>query len=299
VLFGAVAGATAGVLLHLTRRRRAEAECRARLPVGAEGVIVGAEPFELAGNGRGAVLLLHGGGDTPQTLRYLAAHLRDEGYTVHVPLLPGHGRTLRHFAGVRADQWLEAARDAYEALRARHGWVAVVGLSMGGALAVRLAAGRSDVPALVLVAPYLALPTEVRRAAETAWLWGPFVPYVRAARSNQRSIYDVDERARSLAYGWFTPAAIRALVATVRTAVDALPRVRTPTLVVHSREDHRIAPSAAERAYARLGAPDKRLEWMEGAGHVLTVDFGRERIFALTAEWLARHAESVAPGPSA
>jgi alpha-beta hydrolase superfamily lysophospholipase len=40
----------------------------------------------------------------------------------------------------------------------------------------------------------------------------------------------------------------------------------------------------------RIGAADARLEWVDDCGHVLTVDRSRERVFALVAEWLARHA---------
>ena len=60
-----------------------------------------------------AVLLLHGFGDTPQTLHYVADALHAAGYTVRAPLLPGHGRTLAAFGATRAKQWISAARDAY------------------------------------------------------------------------------------------------------------------------------------------------------------------------------------------
>lgn len=280
------------------RAARLEGAIAARFPLGPRGVVAGAEPIDLAppsslppadtgAHTVPAVLLLHGGGDTPQALGYLAAHLHGLGYAVRAPLLPGHGRSVRDFTRVHAEQWADAARAEYRALRARHDWVALVGLSMGGALAVRLAAATADVPALVLVAPYLAMPPRVARAARGAWLWGLAVPYVRSASG--RSIHDPAEAERSLAYGVFTPAALRALLTTVQRAAAALPHVTAPTLVVQSRDDNRIAPAAAEQSFARLGAADKRLVWLEGTGHVLTVDYGRDKVFTLVARWLAAH----------
>jgi carboxylesterase len=283
-----LAPAAAFVLLRRSSVR-SERDALARLPIGEDGIIPGAQAIELSRNTpeSPAVLLLHGAGDTPQTLRYLAAFLHDRGYAVHAPLLPGHGRTVREFASVSADAWTNAAREHLRALRERHEWTAVVGLSMGGALAVQLAAETPDLPALGLLAPYLSMPLHARRAARWASLWGPLVPYVPALpKGSTRSIHDPGESAQSLSYGVFSARALHALWITVQRATDALPRVNVPTLMVQSREDNRISVAEGQRAFDRLGSRDKRLVWTEGAGHVLTVDYGKERVFALLAEWL-------------
>lgn len=269
---------------------RLQDETSRRLPVGADGFIPGAEAFELHhGPDEPAVLLLHGGGDTPQTLRYLAEYLYARGYNVRVPLLPGHGRSLRDFSTVGLDDWMETARSAYRELTARHHWVAVGGLSMGGALAARLAAEQSP-PALALMAPYFAMPRYITIAARLSRLWGPAAPYVRAINpQTARSIHNETEAERSLGYGVFTPAALRALYATVTGAIAALPNIRIPTLVIQSREDNRIPPAEAQRAFDRIGAKDKQLVWVSGAGHVITVDFGRDRVFQLVGDFLESH----------
>lgn len=256
-----------------------------------DGIIAGAGGIELRNTrNRHAVLLLHGGGDTPQTLRYLAEYLHGRGYNVRVPLLPGHGRALNAFSSVTADVWLDAARTAYQELGATNPWVAMAGLSMGGALAVRLAAEDDTLPALGLLAPYLAMPRKIAFAARTSHLWGLAVPFVRALDpTGPRSIHDPAELERSLAYGVFTPAALRALHTTVRRASAALPRVNAPTLMIQSREDNRITAADAQRAFDQLGARDKELVWTTGAGHVITVDYGKERVFEQLADWLDRH----------
>ena len=258
---------------------------------GEDGIVSGAEPIELTRDASApAVLLLHGGGDTPQTLGYLATYLHERGFAVRAPLLPGHGRSVHEFSRVSAGEWLATARTSYRDLRSGHAWVGVVGLSMGGALAVQLAADAPELPALVLLAPYLTMPRGIEIAARFAPVWGVALPYVRALDPEaKRSILDPAEEARNLAYGVFTPAALRALRITVVKAFAALPRLTVPTLVVQSREDNRIAPRDAERAFARIGASEKRLVWTEGAGHVITVDYGRERVFEMTVSWLNDH----------
>ena len=290
--------AALGLAVAGRRRSRAlEREVARRLPRGADGIVVGAEPIRREGRRPDAVLLLHGFGDTPQALGYLADALHARGWTVHAPLLPGHGRTLRAFAAATADDWERAAVAAYEALRARHDRVAVVGLSMGGALATLLARHDPAMPALVLLAPYLAMSPRVRRLARLHALWSPFVPFV--VSGGEASIQDERERPHSRAYGAVSGASLRELLRVVERANAALPGLHAPTLVVHSRDDHRIAAVLAERTFARLAAPERRLVWLDDCGHLLTVDRERERVFALTIDWLEAHVGATAGRRSA
>jgi len=269
---------------HLRAMQRLSLEHRR---LGPNGIVVGGEAFVLARPQQPAVLLIHGAGDTPQPLRYLGEALFARGFHVEAPLLPGHGRSLGEFERTTADEWAHAARAAYDSLQREHDWVAIAGLSMGGALAVRIAADAPRLPALCLIAPYLALPRGVDRAARIARWWGPLVPAFRSGEAI--SVLDPVERARSLAYGVFTAAALRALRETVRRADEALPRIEAPTLMVQSRTDNRIAVQDAERAFSRIGAPEKHLEWVTGSAHIITVDYGRDHVIELVVDWLSRH----------
>lgn len=280
----------AAVVLYTLRLRRVRALTAlagARGQLGANGILIGAEGFVLERPGAPAVLLLHGAGDTPQTLRYLGSALFARGYHVEAPLLPRHGRAPREFARLDADDLTDAAKEHYARLARDRAWVGLVGLSMGGALAVQVAADTPSMPALALLAPYLALPPYVERAAKLSWLWGPVMPLVRSG--DGLSVLDPEERDRSLAYGVFTPSALRALRETVRRAGVALPGVSAPTLVVHSRGDNRIDVKDAEAAFGRLGAEEKHLEWIEGAAHIITVDYGRDAVFQIVADWMDSH----------
>jgi len=264
---------------------RLRREVATRLPLGPGGYIVGAEPIALDGDPERAVLLVHGFGDATDTLAPLAAHLHARGWTVRAPLLPGHGRTLDAFAASGADAWLAAARTEYDALRARHPYVALVGLSMGGALSVLLAADTPP-PALVLLAPYLAVPPLVRLVGALSPVAGRLAPWIRTG--GEDSIRDPVASAASRGYGVVAPHLLRELARVVRCARAALPRVTAPTRVVQSRHDNRIAPAAADAAFARLGALVKELVWLEGSAHVITVDYEKARVFALVEEWIGR-----------
>jgi carboxylesterase len=284
-MLGGFAMGAAGILgfrwLAGKRLLRASAS---RLPVGEAGIIRGAEPVRLDAPGaRSALLLLHGFGDTPQTLSYLAPALHARGYTVHAPLLPGHGRSVRDFARSSAAQWLESAREALRELTSSHERVGVVGLSMGGAIAARIAAVTPELRALALLAPYCDAPRPIRELARYRLLVATFIPYMDGR--NERSIIDPEERARGLGYGVTTPRLLSELVSMADTAREALPHITAPTLILQSRDDNRIAPEVAESVFERLGSAEKALEWVDG-GHVITVDHGRETVIERVGEWM-------------
>jgi carboxylesterase len=294
---GALAGAAAGALAGGWIARRGTSRAAAirvdaarRLPLGPDGVIAGAEPLALDGDNGRAVLLLHGFGDAPDTMRALALRLHGAGWTVRLPLLPGHGRTLDDFASSGADTWLGAARDAYAALRARYDDVAIVGLSMGAALGTIIAAEsapneRPD--ALVLLAPYLAAPASVRIAGAFHPLVALAAPWIQSR--SDASIHDATARAGTRGYGVVAPHLLRELATVVARARRALPNVTAPTRVVQSRHDNRIPPAAAVAAFARLGAIEKEIVWLNGSGHVITIDYERDHVNALVEEWIAAH----------
>jgi carboxylesterase len=205
---------------------------------------------------------------------------------VHAPLLPGHGRSLQAFDSSTAVEWLEFARESLRSLAATHAAVGVAGLSMGGTLAVILAAESRDVRALALIAPYLAMP---RRHAAAAALHRVWAPILGPRPGREMSIQDPDERKKNLGYGWITGRSLHQLWVLVRLARRDLSRVTAPTLVVQSREDNRLTPAVAEYVHATISAATKRLVLTESGGHIATVDRGRDAVIGEVRDWFSAH----------
>lgn len=287
----------AALLLHLIRYRwlmtRTRAAQAARIPVGRDGVVPGAGTIILEASTTHAVLVIHGFGDTPQSVQLLADHLhRAHGWTVRAMRLPGHGATLAEFDANGSDQWRAAVHGEFVALRNRYPVVALVGQSMGAALATLEAAEHPDLAALVLLVPYLTPPASAERLAPMAGLVNLLMPYLKGG-DRGRSILDPAARVLSLNAGAASPRRIRDLVSVAHDARFAAADVVAPTLLVHSTTDYRIPVELAERhADFFTGASAREQVWVEGGGHVITVDFCREKVWALTAAWLDRHAGS-------
>ncbi|HLY83237.1 MAG TPA: hypothetical protein VKQ71_09625, partial [Acidimicrobiales bacterium] len=74
----------------------------------ADPVLDGAEPFSARG-GRAGALLLHGFTGSPWSMRPVAEALAATGFTVELPLLPGHGTSVDDLAETGWEDWSGAA----------------------------------------------------------------------------------------------------------------------------------------------------------------------------------------------
>lgn len=280
----AIAVAAAFGAQRWVRARLRERAFRRRFAFRADGIIAGAEPRTYGASTGRALLLIHGYNDSPASLDGIARKLHAAGWTVRLPLMPGHGRALRAFDAWTAEELIAQARDEYDQLRATHATVVIGGLSMGGAIATWLAA-EAEADGLILYAPMLFVPKPMEVAVSTARLWGLVTKYI--AGGGRRSIRDPEAQARMISYGCSTRRSLEALDRIARETTVRLGFVHEPTLVIQSEEDNRLPREQSERALARIGSKDRTIIWTKGAGHVLTVDFGWEAVAERTVEWLA------------
>ena len=242
----------------------------------------GAEPF-LHQAGEVGCLLIHGFTSTPSELRELGEHLAGRGITVCAPLLPGHGTSPQDLRGLTWRDWYATASDALDEMRPVCRQVYVAGLSLGGALALHLAAQRGDdlVGVIAMSAPVLFPPglSRLLRAIQTR------APYLQKPF---RDIQDPIARAAHLSY-MRSPIDAAASVVELAGVVRAeLGQVRVPALVIYARRDHVVHPLNAHFLYTRLASTSKRLLSLQRGFHIITVDRDKERVFKSVAAFMKR-----------
>lgn len=245
-------------------------------------VMPGAEPYTHDGGSIGA-LLCHGFTGTPASMRPWAEYLAAAGLSVSLPRLPGHGTTWQEMARTRWEDWYAEVDRAYEELRSRTAEVFVMGLSMGGCLALRLAEVHgSGVAGLVLVNPSLAPDTKL-------FLLAPVLKFIVPSLAGVGS--DVKkEGVRELAYDRVPVPAAASLPRLWRLTQRRLADVRQPVLVYRSTVDHVVGPASMK--VLRAGLPAERLTVREcpDSYHVATIDNDAEQIFAGSLEFVRAHA---------
>ena len=222
--------------------------------------------------------MLHGFTGTPREVEPLAEHLAARGFSVECPTLPGHGTRPAELQATAWRDWYAGAEAALDRLVTRADRVAICGLSMGGLLALLLAARRADVRAVCALATPLALPAHVRAGVRMFKRWVPFVPKARA------DIRDPAERAARIGYKVFPLHATASLIDLQTEVRASLGAVKVPTLIIHSRRDHTAPYASARMLAARV--PHARLITLERSFHIITRDVERETVAREVAAFL-------------
>ncbi|MFG2466646.1 alpha/beta hydrolase [Streptomyces canus] len=248
-------------------------------------VLPGAEPFRHEG-GEAGVLLCHGFTGSPQSLRPWAQHLAEHGLTVSLPLLPGHGTRWQDMALTGWQDWYAEVDRELRALSERCTSVFVAGLSMGGTLALRLAAKHGDAVTGVVVvnpanrmhglAPY-ALPV-ARHFVRTA-------PGIASDIAKEGSV--------ELGYDKVPLHAAHSLRTFFRQVDGELPQVTQPLLVLRSAQDHVVPAADSARVLSRVSSTDVTEIVLEQSYHVATLDHDAERIFDESLAFIGRHTTGI------
>ncbi len=243
---------------------------------------VDASAFDLGGDVRAAALCLHGLTGTPYEVRPLAAALAASGIRAVGPWLPGHDSTPDDLATTSCLQWLEAARVHLRKLRDRHERVFVTGMSMGGLLALALAA-EEEVDALVVVGTPL-------RLSRPVTLLVPLAKYVHRflVKTDGSDIRDDAARDRHPGYSKMPLASIHELVRLQRRVRGELSRVSAPILIAHGALDQTAKPANVREIFDAVSSAEKETLILEASGHVCPVDFDGPALAYATAEFLTR-----------
>ncbi|MBQ0067843.1 MAG: alpha/beta fold hydrolase [Phascolarctobacterium sp.] len=240
----------------------------------------GAEPFYLEGTNGKAVLLIHGYTGTPSQMRMLGEYLNGEGYTVCAPLLPGHGTNVEDLRKTRVKDWYKCVVDVYDELHKTFFDIAVIGLSMGGLLAIRLAAEKK-VWKLVSVATPIYL---YDKRLKWLWLLKNFMDYVK----KKPHIYPVDDK-YNVAYDELPVAPVSSMLKLIKKCRKKfLRRVHCPALVLQGGKDFTVMPKSAEFILEKIFSKDKQLLCLEDSGHVVLLDKQRNFVMSQIKEFLER-----------
>jgi carboxylesterase len=243
-------------------------------------LLPGAEPFFFHGGPTGA-LLIHGLSGTPREMRPLGEALAAAGHTVLGVRLPQHGTAPADLRRSRWPDWYAAVLDGYHLLREQCPVLFAMGLSMGAALALRLAAQHSLAGVVAMSTPgqpvLQRLEGRIRLAALLSYAWPLWLTNAPSADPNDPHYprYPVSALAQSLAM--------------VRATLSVLPAVRAPALIIHSRGDLGVPAANGQDVYDRLGSADKDLLWLARSGHVLTEDVEREQVVQRVRDFVQAH----------
>lgn len=230
----------------------------------------GTEEFFFKGSKQG-VVLVHGYTGAPGEMRLLGEYLQRQGLTVLGVRLPGHGTTPQDLNKTTWQDWYSSVSEGVRRLSECCDRVDIVGLSMGGLLAIKAAAELPVDKAVILAAPIYVCD---RRA--------PYLPllrfFIRYLKKRQRK-YNVPEE-YNVCYRVMPVKPLSSLFQLVELCKKKyLAAIKIPCLIMQSKVEHTVKPASAQYIYDNLGTVDKKLVWYHHSGHILTLDNEREEVF--------------------
>jgi carboxylesterase len=251
------------------------------------------EPFLYQGDTGIGVLLIHGWTSAPQDMVDLGKHLAGQGHSVLGVRLPGHATQPADLNRIRCRDWVAAVEDGYSLLDATCENIVVMGLSLGGALALILAASRPVAGVVAMATPY-----EVPPRPNVRWLrfllpsLRPISTILRTFPKPPINDYKDQQAYRDhVSYNVFPVRSIPEVGKLLQLLREQLPLLRAPALLMHAVEDRGVSPENARSIYSLVGSDEKELVWIENSGHVITLEPARGQVYELAADFVEKVGE--------
>lgn len=252
--------------------------------------LLGAEPFAFEGNSIGC-LLVHGFTGTPFEMRGLGEYLhREFNYTVVAPVLAGHCTRVQDLHRTGWQDWYATVDDAYRELKARTRSVFAIGLSLGGALVLHLAANEPLSGVISVAAPaYFYHP--LNKFFKHLPILHRVVPYIKKDPRHDDT-QDPRIKENHPAYSHNPTLAARSIILGLLPEMRAeLSRINCPTMLLQAHGDRTIPADSMPLIYGSLTARDKSMHWISRGGHLVLEDYGKDEAFRLIADFIPQYAE--------
>ena len=218
------------------------------------------------------IILVHGFTGTPASMRPWAHYLNERGYTVSVPLMPGHGTTWHDLNKVTWEQWPARLQSDIDQMKKKCAKIFICALSMGGGNSLYVAARNQDsITGLILVNPMIHIPgIQIK-----------FVNIISRIQKSRASVGDDIKKPGVTEWGYdaLPLRGVAQLYKYLKLARAGLPMIKTPTLLFHSVDDHVLPVSNTDIIMSELGASEKRRIELANSYHVATLDYDAETIF--------------------
>ncbi|MEI8130927.1 MAG: alpha/beta fold hydrolase [Leptolinea sp.] len=233
--------------------------------------------FNLKGS-EDSVLLFHGFTATTLEVRDLAEQIHQQARcTISAPLLPGHGTSPEDLSSRHFQEWLEAAEHSYTILQSRSRTVFVGGESMGGLLALYLAARHPEIIGIMLFAPALITP-KLREAQILRWFIYGFPKK------------DLDDTKKGfLPWQGYRINPLKAVVelGKLQSFVrNLLTEIKQPTIIFQGKQDKTVDPMGSMIIHQTISSQNKQLVKLENCGHCVLLDPQRVQVYQLCMQFL-------------
>jgi carboxylesterase len=243
------------------------------------------KPFFLEGNTPDeCILIIHGFTGSPASVRPLAEflHHHGEGFNICGMLLPEHGSRMEDLLHSSWKRWFSAAVTEFRRLEAIYPKVSVIGLSMGGNIALCLAA-TLRVHRIVTISTPILIKNKFAYIAEFLSLFRRYQPWRTSPSLEGELVAD-----HALGYAGMPVRSIAEVRKITIASFRRLHRVRQPILIAQSIRDRTVHARSPYLIYDLAASEYKELLLLMNARHNAIVSPEREKLFTAVEAFLRR-----------
>ncbi|MBV8045847.1 MAG: alpha/beta fold hydrolase [Paludibacterium sp.] len=254
--------------------------------------------------GRHAVLLLHGLSGSATEVMFVAKHLNRCGYTVRVPILPGHQTSVRDLANTAWQDWYRTAEAHFEQLSKRYARVSVSGLCMGSVLSLYLASQKGErVASVIAMSTTLAydgysmpwysflLPLVLYTPLKHVWSYKEGGNYGVKNPTVRRRVANAMAQKSKTFYDRTPATSVLEMRRLIRATKKRLPLISAPALILHAQEDEVASVRNADYLERHLGSAYTRKVVLDDCYHLITVDNQRDVVADEAVKFLSQQDE--------
>jgi carboxylesterase len=224
-------------------------------------------------------LILHGLTSSLDCVNGLEPYMKRNGIPYRMPVLRGHMTKPEDLIGVTWRDWYADGEAALLDLCKEVDQVVVVGLSMGGLVALQTAmdqAGKVD--SLVTVAAALRMRNPLATGNPLAFAQ-PIVQRVLKYVAMKPVYADPTLCQYDTNYPKVPSDAAVSFLQYGALIEKRLAEVKAPILIIQSHQDHLVKPESAQVIYDGVSSAEKRILWLDQSKHEMMRDVQREDVF--------------------
>lgn len=236
-------------------------------------------------NSKIGIIFVHGFTGSPISMRPWADFFSAKGYSVSVPLLPGHGTSPADLNLVKWQEWPAKVEAELDWMHAQGMTVFIFGLSMGGGTTLNVAIKHSSsIAGIVLVNPMIHVKFIPH---QLAWVISRF-------QKMRDSVGDDIKKPGVTEHGYDSLPAVGVyqLLKMLSYTRKRLHDVTSPLMLFHSKEDHTLPVSNTEIIMAGVGSVPKQRIDLVNSYHVATLDYDAEIIFENSLIFVQSHSSA-------
>jgi carboxylesterase len=243
------------------------------------GLLLGAEPYEIITNPETMVLLIHGTASSPKDFKDMAQMFAENNISSKAILLKGHGTNPDELSKTKYEEWVSQIQEELNNMSSKNKFI--LGYSLGGTLALD-AAEKNDLSGIITINPPIKLKNK----------YIPYLPIINIVQkyhvSEPETIILIKGKDRA-AYDVIPLKSVIEITKTVNQL--QLEKITEPILMIQTYNDSIVNPISTNIINNAISSTEKEIIWLEVSTHTDPYEEEQTKSFEKAVEFIKKNSK--------